>query len=61
MTVPVAKLIPFTSGLVLKLGSDAPNPLVQVWVAGRGLYLTTLSSFPFDVGAYRLLVCISGL
>ena len=30
VAVPIAKLIPFLSGLVYKLGSDAPNPLVQV-------------------------------
>lgn len=29
VAVPLAKLIPFLSGLLFKLGSDAPNPLVQ--------------------------------
>lgn len=29
VAVPLAKLIPFLSGLLYKLGSDAPNPLVQ--------------------------------
>ncbi|XP_060584905.1 peroxisomal biogenesis factor 3-like [Ruditapes philippinarum] len=29
VSVPLAKLIPFLSGLLYKLGSDAPNPLVQ--------------------------------
>ncbi|XP_045160038.2 peroxisomal biogenesis factor 3-like [Mercenaria mercenaria] len=29
ISVPLAKLIPFLSGLLYKLGSDAPNPLVQ--------------------------------
>ncbi|KAK3592901.1 hypothetical protein CHS0354_004127 [Potamilus streckersoni] len=28
-SIPVAKLIPFISRLIYKLGSDAPNPLVQ--------------------------------
>ncbi|XP_052256791.1 peroxisomal biogenesis factor 3-like isoform X1 [Dreissena polymorpha] len=29
VTIPMAKLIPFVSSLLMKLGSDAPNPLVQ--------------------------------
>ncbi|KAL4236039.1 peroxin [Mactra antiquata] len=29
VSIPLAKIIPYSSGLLYKLGSDAPNPLVQ--------------------------------
>lgn len=31
VAIPLARLIPFISGLFKKLSCDAPNPLVQVF------------------------------